>query len=231
MIKFENVVRKYGQGNEAVYALKGISFSIPKSCFTVILGPSGSGKSTTLNLIGGMDTSTSGAICIDNQDVTQLNDKQLTNFRRESIGFVFQFYNLIPSLTSIENVELTRSLNKSKLDAKKLLEDVGLGGRLHNFPHELSGGELQRTAIARALVKNPQILLCDEPTGALDTETGLVVLALLKKMADEEGKTVVVVTHNELVAEIADRVIYLKDGEVVNIQDNETPKTLEEVNW
>lgn len=231
MIEFKDVVRKYGEGDETIYALKGASFKVEEGSFTVILGPSGSGKSTTLNIIGGMDEVTSGKVEINNQDITSFNDIQLTNYRRETIGFVFQFYNLIPSLNVEENVELTRRLNKSKLNSKEILESVGLGHRIHNFPHELSGGELQRTAIARAIVKNPQILLCDEPTGALDTATGLTVLSLLKQMSEEFGKTVVVVTHNELVAKIANRVIYLKDGEVTKITNNSKPLSVEEVSW
>lgn len=231
MIEFKDVVRKYGEGDETIYALKGASFKVEEGSFTVILGPSGSGKSTTLNIIGGMDEVTSGKVEINNQDITSFNDIQLTNYRRETIGFVFQFYNLIPSLNVEENVELTRRLNKSKLNSKEILESVGLGHRIHNFPHELSGGELQRTAIARAIVKNPQILLCDEPTGALDTATGLTVLSLLKQMSEEFGKTVVVVTHNELVAKIANRVIYLKDGEVTKITNNAKPLSVEEVSW
>lgn len=195
------------------------------------MGPSGSGKSTLLNLLGGMDRSTSGQIIVDNQDICTYSDKKLTVYRRECVGFVFQFYNLIPNLTALENIEMACKLGKSPLSAKETIEAVGLAKRVNHFPGEMSGGELQRISIARALCKNPKLLLCDEPTGALDSHTGAKVLMLLQKMSREYKKTVIVVTHNAAIAKSADRVIQLKDGCISCIEDNLNPISAEEVTW
>jgi len=231
MIEFKNVTRNYSVGKEEIRALSEVSFKINKGEFIVILGPSGSGKSTLLNLLGGMDRSTKGQIIVDNQDITSYSDYQLTNYRRECVGFVFQFYNLIPNLTALENIEMACKLSKSPLSAKETIEAVGLTNRINHFPGEMSGGELQRISIARALCKNPKLLLCDEPTGALDSHTGTKVLRLLQRMSRDYNKTVVVVTHNAAIASIADRIIQLKDGSVENIEDNLAPLSIEEVKW
>ncbi len=230
-IKFENVTREYLAGNEKIRALDNISFEIEKGQFTVILGPSGSGKSTTLNLLGGMDKATSGKIMVGEREVTSLNDKKLTVYRRHDVGFVFQFYNLIPNLTAFENVDLACQLGKSPLSASDTLKAVGLENRMSNFPAEMSGGELQRVSIARALCKNPKLLLCDEPTGALDSETGKKVLILLQKMSKDYDNAVVVVTHNAAISQAADRLICLKDGKIKLVQDNPNPVSMEEVVW
>ena len=230
-ISFENVTRKYSSGRNIVKALDNINFSIEKGQFTVILGPSGSGKSTTLNLLGGMDKATSGTIKVGERDVTDLDDKKLTIYRRHDVGFVFQFYNLIPNLTAFENVDLACHLGKNPLSAEETLTAVGLEDRMLSFPAEMSGGELQRVSIARALCKNPKLLLCDEPTGALDSNTGKKVLVLLQKMSREYDNAVVVVTHNAAIAQAADRVINLKDGKVISIEDNKNPISMEEVIW
>ena len=230
-INFENVTREYSVGKEKVRALDNVNFSIEKGQFTVILGPSGSGKSTTLNLLGGMDKATSGKIMVGERDVTSLNDNKLTIYRRHDVGFVFQFYNLIPNLTAYENVDLACQLGKSPLSAADTIKAVGLENRMSNFPAELSGGELQRVSIARALCKNPKLLLCDEPTGALDSETGKKVLILLQKMSKDYDNAVVVVTHNAAIVPTADRVIYLKDGKIKQIENNPNPLSMEEVVW
>lgn len=230
-ISFESVTREYRVGNESVKALSQSSFTVEAGQFAVVLGPSGSGKSTTLNLLGGMDSATSGHILVDGKDITALSDSQLTDYRREDIGFVFQFYNLIPNLNTYENVDIAGRLGKNPLDAKEVLKAVGLEKRIRHFPAELSGGELQRTSIARALCKNPKLLLCDEPTGALDSETGKAILGLLLEMSHKYGKTVVVVTHNAAISPAADRVIHLKDGNVVKVEDNASPLPMEKVVW
>lgn len=231
LISFEQVSREYSVGNNIVKALNNVDFSIESGKFTVILGPSGSGKSTTLNLLGGMDRATSGHIIVDGKDITTFSEKQLTYYRREDIGFVFQFYNLIPNLNAFENVELSCKLGKQPLSVGDTLVSVGLEQRMKHFPAEMSGGELQRLSIARALCKNPKLLLCDEPTGALDSETGKMILTLLQKMSRENGMTVIIVTHNAAIAPAADRVIHLKDGHILNIEDSSTPLDMEKVVW
>lgn len=230
-IRFENVSRLYNVGKETVKALDGVSFGIEEGQFTVVLGPSGSGKSTTLNLLGGMDRATSGRITVGQKEITSFNDDRLTVYRRHNVGFVFQFYNLIPNLTAFENVDLAVRLGKSPLSARETLAAVGLEKRMNNFPAELSGGELQRVSIARALCKNPQLLLCDEPTGALDSETGKKILSLLQGMARRYRNAVVVVTHNAAIAPTADCVIRLKDGHVKAVEDCAAPLSMEEVAW
>ena len=230
-ISFKNVIKEYVIGENAVKAIDGIDFEIKKGEFTVILGPSGSGKSTTLNLLGGMDHATSGNIIIDGKDITKYSEAELTMYRREEMGFVFQFYNLIPNLNAYENVDVASRLGKNPMDAAEAIKAVGLEKRMRHFPSEMSGGELQRISIARAICKNPKVLLCDEPTGALDSETGKMILALLYKMAKEYGQTVIIVTHNASFAPVADRVIRLKDGKIVEVENNENPISLEEVSW
>jgi len=230
-IEFKNVTREYQTGKEKIKALVDVSFAIEEGQFTVILGPSGSGKSTTLNLLGGMDKATSGKIMVGGKDITAFNNDRLTDYRRQDVGFVFQFYNLIPNLTAFENVDLACRLGKSPLSARETLGAVGLENRTDNFPTELSGGELQRVSIARALCKNPQLLLCDEPTGALDSDTGKKILILLQSMSRQYQNAVVVVTHNAAIAPAADRVIHLKDGHVRAIEKNVAPTPMEEVAW
>jgi len=230
-LTFNNVKKNYEIGNDVVQALQSINFGINEAEFTIVLGPSGSGKSTLLNLLGGMDTATSGKIFVDGIDVTSLNQHQLTDYRRHDVGFVFQFYNLIPSLSVYENVDMAARLGRQSLDAKEILSSVGLENRMKHFPAELSGGELQRTSIARAICKNPKILLCDEPTGALDSETGRMILSLLHKMSRDYRQTVIVVTHNSLIAPAADKVISIKDGKISDVQINEQPISMGKVVW
>ena len=208
-------------------------FLIDKGEFVIILGPSGAGKSTLLNILGGMDSATSGKITVGDEEISKYNDKELTNYRAENIGFIFQFYNILPTLTVLENVELINDVVKNPKDAKEILKRVGLEKHYNKFPNQLSGGEQQRVSIARAIVKDPLLLLCDEPTGALDSKTGVEVLKLLKQQCDSNnGKnTVVIVTHNSLIAEVADRAIRLKNGKVESNEKNPTPKNIEEVNW
>ena len=233
LIKFKNVKKTYNIGEKSFNALDGVDFSIDKGEFVVILGPSGAGKSTLLNILGGMDSATSGKITVGDEEISKYNDKELTNYRAENIGFIFQFYNILPTLTVLENVELINDVVKNPKDAKEILKRVGLEKHYNKFPNQLSGGEQQRVSIARALVKDPLLLLCDEPTGALDSKTGVEVLKLLKQQCDSNnGKnTVVIVTHNSLIAEVADRVIRLKNGKVESNEKNPTPKNIEEVNW
>lgn len=231
MIEFKLVNKIYHMGDEIIKAVDNISFTIPDETFTVILGPSGSGKSTTLNLLGGMDTATSGKILLDGEEITGLNEKQLEEYRRRKIGFVFQFYNLIPQLTAKENVAITAKMIDNALDVDEVIEGVGLKKRRNLFPSNLSGGELQRVAIARALVKRPRILLCDEPTGALDSETGKRILKLLKETAKENKISLIVVTHNANLEKIADQVIRLKDGKIQSCLMNEHPMSIDEVEW
>lgn len=231
MIEFRSVSKIYHMGEEKIKAVDNISFKIPDEKFTVILGPSGSGKSTTLNLLGGMDTATSGSIMLDGEDVTKLSGKGLEDYRRKKIGFVFQFYNLIPQLTAKENVGITAKMIDNALDTEKVIEAVGLKKRMNLFPSNLSGGELQRIAIARAVVKRPRILLCDEPTGALDSETGKKILKLLKKTSQENKLSLIIVTHNANLEKIADQVIHLKDGKIQSCVFNESPLDIDEVTW
>lgn len=231
MIEFNSVSKIYHMGEEEIKAIDNISFEIPDDKFTVILGPSGSGKSTTLNLLGGMDTATSGKILLDGEDITKLSEKGLEEYRRKKIGFVFQFYNLIPQLTARENVGITAKMIENALDTDKVIEAVGLKKRMNLFPSNLSGGELQRIAIARAVVKRPRILLCDEPTGALDSETGKKILKLLKETAKENKISLIIVTHNANLEKIADQVIHLKDGKIRSCVINDSPMDIDEVTW
>ena len=230
-VKLENVVKTYKMGEVEIHAVAGVNFSVKKGEFVVIVGPSGAGKTTVLNILGGMDRATSGSVWIDGEDVAKYNNRQLTAYRREDIGFVFQFYNLVPNLTAKENVELALQICKNPLDAKTVLKEVGLEDRLDNFPAQLSGGEQQRVSIARALAKNPKLMLCDEPTGALDYNTGKAILKLLQDMCRERGMTVLVITHNSALAPMADRVIKIKNGTVSDIIINEEPVSVETIEW
>lgn len=230
-VKLEKVSKIYGSKEVKIVAVDEISFQIAKGEFVVIVGPSGAGKTTVLNILGGMDTATSGDVWVDGNNVAKYNSRQLTGYRREDIGFVFQFYNLVPNLTALENVELALQICKDPLDARVVLEEVGLGDRLGNFPAQLSGGEQQRVSIARALAKNPKLLLCDEPTGALDYQTGKAILKLLQDMCRERGMTVIVITHNSALTPMADRVIRIKNGRVSGMTENEHPTPVEEIEW
>lgn len=231
-IKVEHLSKIYNQGKEnEVKALDDISFELPEGVFTVILGSSGAGKSTLLNILGGMDAPTEGSYVLGDTDIAKFKDKELSSFRRKEIGFVFQFYNLMPNLTALENVELAASVADHPFDAKEILEKVGLGGRLGNFPAQLSGGEQQRVAIARAIVKNPRLLLCDEPTGALDSKTGASILKLLFDVASEFHKTVIIVTHNQKIAGCASRLIRIGDGHIVSNEDIGNRLNPEDVDW
>jgi len=231
LIEFRDVVKEYGTGGQVVCAVDHVCFEIEEGEFVVILGPSGAGKSTILNLLGGMDQPTAGSIFIGGEDITKYDDDRLSAYRCDAIGFVFQFYNLIPTLTAYENVALIREIVKSAFDAKEALDAVGLGDRLNQFPAQLSGGEQQRVSIARALCKKPRLLLCDEPTGALDSETGTTVLKLLQDMCRKNGQTVVIVTHNAAFVPAANRVIRMKNGKVREQTVNPSPLLMEEVNW
>ena len=230
-VKLQNVTKIYRMGEVEIRAADGIDFEIHKGEFVVIVGPSGAGKTTVLNLLGGMDTATSGSILVDGEDIAQYNTKRLTAYRRDDIGFVFQFYNLIPNLTALENVELALQICRDPLDAAQVMREVGLGERLGNFPAQLSGGEQQRVSIARALAKNPKLLLCDEPTGALDYNTGKAILKLLQDMSRQQGMTVLVITHNQAIAPMADRVIKIKNGKVASVSRNEAPVSVETIEW
>lgn len=230
-VKLKDITKVYHMGEVEIRAADNINFSIKKGEFVVIVGPSGAGKTTVLNILGGMDTATGGTLTVDGKDITAYDSRQLTGYRRDDIGFVFQFYNLIPNLTALENVELALQICKDPLDAKKVLEDVGLGDRLDNFPAQLSGGEQQRVSIARALAKNPKLLLCDEPTGALDYNTGKAILKLLQNMCREQGMTVIVITHNQALAPMADRLIHIKNGQVSHMETNENPMSIDEIEW
>lgn len=233
LIKFKNVKKSYTIGEKKFNALDGINFSIPKGEFVVILGPSGAGKSTLLNLLGGMDNVTSGEIIVDGNAISDYNDNELTKYRAENVGFIFQFYNILPTLTVLENVEIVNDIVKKPKSAKKILKEVGLEKHATKFPNQLSGGEQQRVSIARAIAKDPSIILADEPTGALDSKTGVEVLKLLKKQCDANNgeNTVIIVTHNSLIAEIADRIIRLKNGKVESNEINKHPKKIDEVVW
>ena len=230
-INLQKITKKYGSGEAEIVALGGIDLSIEKGEFVVILGSSGAGKSTMLNIIGGMDAATSGKYFVNDIDVTALSDKKLALFRRKEVGFVFQFYNLMPNLTAKENVELSVHGAKHAIDAEEALKLVGLGKRINNFPSGLSGGEQQRVSIARAIAKRPSILLCDEPTGALDSKTGKSILALLKDLCKNDGQTVIIVTHNANIALIAQRVIRLSDGKIVSDEKNPSPKEIDDIEW
>ena len=230
-ITFENVCKYYPTGDTVVKAVDNVSFSIEKGEFCVVLGPSGAGKTTILNLLGGMDKATSGRITVDGKEITGMRGPQLTEYRRHDVGFVFQFYNLMPNLTALENVELARQVCRDALDPRKVMEQVGLGERLNNFPAQLSGGEQQRVSIARALCKNPALLLCDEPTGALDSKTGVQVLALLKDVCKTYGATVVIITHNAMIAPLGSRVIRVKNGGIESIETSEHPADVSDIAW
>ena len=231
LVEFKDVVKTYGEGEGKQIAVDHVSFSIDEGEFVVILGQSGAGKSTILNMLGGMDTPTQGTVTVDGREISGMNDRQLGTYRAEEIGFIFQFYNLLPSLTAYENISLTKSIVKNAADADKLLDMVGLSKCRNKFPAQMSGGEQQRVSIARALAKNPKILLGDEPTGALDSETGIIVLELLQRLCRQEKKTVIIVTHNSDIAKCADKVIRMKNGKVKAITINENPLDVKEVDW
>ena len=230
-ISLRDVVKRYQMGEVTITAVDQISFDIEKGEFAVIVGPSGAGKTTVLNILGGMDQSDGGTILVDGKEVSSYNARQLTTYRRYDIGFVFQFYNLVQNLTALENVELAAQICREPLDAKDVLRHVGLGERLNNFPAQLSGGEQQRVAIARALAKNPRLLLCDEPTGALDYVTGKSILKLLQDTCRQQGMTVVVITHNTAITPMADQVIHIKNGRVDRVEHNAHPTPVEEIEW
>lgn len=230
-IEFKNVNKKYKMGEITIKALDNTNFTIEKGELVVIVGPSGAGKTTTLNILGGMDTATSGDVLVDGENITTLKGKNLIKYRREDIGFVFQFYNLVPNLTAKENVELATQICKDSLDIDSVIEKVGLENRKNNFPSQLSGGEQQRVAIARAIAKNPKLLLCDEPTGALDYKTGKQILKLLENTCRKEKMTVIIITHNTAIAPMADKVIHFKNGTAESIEINENPMTIENIEW
>ena len=230
-VKLDKVSKIYKMGEVEIRAVDNISFEISKGEFVVVVGPSGAGKTTVLNILGGMDTATKGNVFVDGSNIAKYNSHQLTAYRRDDIGFVFQFYNLVPNLTALENVELAMQICKNPLDAKKVLCEVGLEDRMGNFPAQLSGGEQQRVSIARALAKTPKLLLCDEPTGALDYQTGKAILKLLQDMCREKGMTVIVITHNSALTPMADRVIHIKNGTVSAMELNTDPTPVEEIEW
>ena len=230
-VSLQDVKKTYGVGEATIHAADGVSFEIEKGEFAVIVGPSGAGKTTVLNILGGMDRASSGHVWVDGRDVAQFSPRQLTQYRREDIGFVFQFYNLVQNLTALENVELALQICKDPLDAATVLREVGLAERAGNFPARLSGGDQQRVSIARALAKNPKLLLCDEPTGALDYQTGKAILKLLQDTCREKGMTVVVITHNSAIAPMADRVIEIKNGKCQRVRRNENPVSVETIEW
>ncbi len=230
-VTMENVRKTYHMGEVEINAVDGVNMEIRKGEFAVIIGPSGAGKTTVLNMLGGMDTVTSGKIIVDGTDISSFTSRQLTGYRRNDIGFVFQFYNLIQNLNALENVEMALQISKDPLDAEQVLEDVGLKDRMYNFPSQLSGGEQQRVAIARALAKNPKLLLCDEPTGALDYQTGKAILKLLQDTCRGKGMTVIVITHNSAIAPMADRVIQIRNGKVWDMHINTSPTPVEQIEW
>lgn len=231
LIEFKKVTKEYVMGDKRLQAAKEISFEIMEGEFVVVLGPSGAGKSTVLNLLGGMDFASSGTILVDGKNITNYSDDELTQYRAANVGFVFQFYNLIPTLTALENVALTKEIVKNSLDAKEVLTMVGLEDHINKFPSQLSGGEQQRVSIARAICKNPKMLLCDEPTGALDIETGTVILNLLQSLSKNKKKTVIIVSHNAALADTADKVIRIRNGRITEVVMNENPKSVSEVSW
>ncbi|MCR5431080.1 MAG: ABC transporter ATP-binding protein [Lachnospiraceae bacterium] len=230
-IEFQNVRKEYRMGEMTIEALRNATFNVEKGEICVIVGPSGAGKTTLLNILGGMDTLTSGKVVLDGVEISKLSEAQLTLYRRNDIGFVFQFYNLVQNLTALENVELAGQICKNPLDALETLRDVGLAGRTDNFPSQLSGGEQQRVAIARALAKNPKLLLCDEPTGALDYVTGKAILSLLEKTAHERGMTVILITHNQALTDMADRVVRVRSGETISNVVNRHPVSVDTIEW
>ena len=230
-IEFDNVMRVYGSGEAEVHALDGASFEVERGELAVILGSSGAGKTTALNILGGMDAATSGRVVVDGRDVSAASEDELVEYRRADVGFVFQFYNLVPNLTALENVELAAQICPDSLDAAECLRKVGLGERMQNFPAQLSGGEQQRVSIARALAKNPKLLLCDEPTGALDYQTGKQVLQLLQDTCRRDGITVLIITHNSALAPMADRLIRFKSGRVTSMQCNPAPTPIVQIEW
>jgi len=230
-VEFQNVGKTYRMGEIEINALRDTSFSVEKGELVVIVGPSGAGKTTLLNILGGMDTLSVGKVFLDGREISALNRKQLTDYRRHDVGFVFQFYNLIGNLTALENVELANQICKDPLDAEQILQEVGLGNRSKNFPSQLSGGEQQRVAIARALAKNPKLLLCDEPTGALDYQTGKAILQLLQSTGRKTGMTIIIITHNSALTAMADRVIRVKNGTVASVEINEKPMNIAEIEW
>ena len=231
IVELEKVSRVYESGDHLLKALDEVDLKLDEGKFVVVLGPSGAGKSTLLNLLGGLDSPTSGRIVVDGKDISKLTCDELADYRAETVGFVFQFYNLIPTLTVKENVALVSEIAPKAFPAEKMIEEVGLKDHLNNFPSELSGGEQQRVSIARALAKNPKILLCDEPTGALDSETGVLVLKLLLSMAKNYGKTIIVVTHNQNIAKMADVVVRVKNGKIKSVEENSSPMSADEVDW
>ena len=231
VVALKNVKKIYHMGEVEIMAAAGIDFEIKRGEFAVVVGPSGAGKTTVLNILGGMDTATEGEVLVDGKDIAAYSQRQLTAYRRDDIGFVFQFYNLIPNLTALENVELALQICKNPMDAKKVLEEVGLLERINNFPAQLSGGEQQRVSIARALAKNPKLLLCDEPTGALDYHTGKSILKLLQDTCRDKGMTVILITHNSAIAPMADRVIKIKNGKVSDMVVNTSPVSVETIEW
>ena len=230
-VEFENVGKTYHTGQIEINALHDTSFCVEKGELVVIVGPSGAGKTTLLNILGGMDTLSTGRVMLDGQEISAMNRKQLTEFRRHDVGFVFQFYNLIGNLTALENVELANQICKNPLDAQTVLQEVGLGDRMKNFPSQLSGGEQQRVAIARALAKNPKLLLCDEPTGALDYQTGKAILQLLQDTGRRTGMTIIIITHNSALTAMADRVIRVRSGTVASVEKNDNPQDIAEIEW
>ena len=231
LIEFKNIIKSYTMGDITINASDGVNFEVNKGEFVVIVGASGAGKTTILNLLGGMDSPTSGSILVDGENIALYDEKKLTEYRRNDIGFVFQFYNLVQNLTALENVELATQICQNPLDARNVLERVGLDSRLSNFPAQLSGGEQQRVAIARAIAKNPKLLLCDGPTGALDYQTGKAILGLLREMCETYQMTVVVITHNSALAPMADRVIHLRNGKVYSVEMNQNPQPIEQIEW
>ncbi len=231
MVKLSHVMKTFHVGDNEIKAVNHLSFEVEEGKFCIVLGPSGSGKTTALNLIGGMDRADSGELLIDGRNLLAFNNKQLCDYRRNDVGFVFQFYNLMPNLTAKENVELSTEMCRNAFPPEEILDKVGLKDRIDNFPAQLSGGEQQRVSIARALAKNPKILLCDEPTGALDYQTGKTILKLLKDMSRDQGKTIIIVTHNSAIKDMADEVVHIKNGAAESIEYNDNPKDIEEIEW